>query len=208
MKKLTGENLMILSLFLLVALLFMTMKISAEITGCPVNEQIKTAITTDDISKPDIVENPFNENSESYSEDFENEKIEAALYESGYFRSDIPLDGDTQAMLRAACEESRVPYELALAVIWEETRFENIVGDSGKSVGYMQIQEHWHRERMEALRATNLLNPSDNFRVGCNYLSELLSKYSLEEALTAYNSGTPGESQYANDVIDKMNEFT
>lgn len=46
-------------------------------------------------------------------EDFENEYIEAALYASGYFREDVPLDGDTQALLRAACEETGIPYELA-----------------------------------------------------------------------------------------------
>ena len=42
-------------------------------------------------------------------EDSENEYIEAALYASGYFREDVPLDGDTQALLRAACEETGIP---------------------------------------------------------------------------------------------------
>ena len=37
---------------------------------------------------------------EDMAEDFENEKIEAALYETGYFRADVPLDGETQAFLR------------------------------------------------------------------------------------------------------------
>ena len=35
----------------------------------------------------------------------------------GYFRDDIPLDFETQACLRAACDESGVPFEIALAVI-------------------------------------------------------------------------------------------
>ena len=43
---------------------------------------------------------------EELEEDPENEYIEAALYASGYFREDVPLDGDTQAFLRAACEET------------------------------------------------------------------------------------------------------
>lgn len=46
---------------------------------------------------------------EELEEDPENEYIEAALYASGYFREDVPLDGDTQAFLRAACEETRDP---------------------------------------------------------------------------------------------------
>lgn len=134
-------------------------------------------------------------------EDYENEKIEAALFDSGYFRADIPLDGDTQALLRAACEESDVPYELALAVIWKETGYRNVLGDDGASTGYMQVQERWHWDRMERLGVTDLSDPSGNFRVGCDYLAELMSKYPLPEALTAYNTGSPGSSSYAQSVI-------
>lgn len=137
----------------------------------------------------------------------ENRKIEDALVESGYFRDDIPLDYDTQAFLRSACEESGVEYELALAVIRKETEYRNIAGDGGDSVGYMQVQEKWHGERMERLGVTDLSDPYSNFRVGCDYLAELLDKYPLEEALTAYNRGTPGKSQYAQTVLRYMEEL-
>lgn len=141
-------------------------------------------------------------------EDYENEKIEEALYASGYFREDVPLDGDTQALLHAACDESGIPYELALAVIEQETGFRNVTGDDGASCGYMQIQEKWHRDRMARLGVTDLMDPFGNFRVGCDFLAELLDQYSLEEALTAYNSGRPGKSQYADSVIARMGSFT
>ena len=140
-------------------------------------------------------------------EDMENENISKALYDSGYFRYDVPLDVETQAFLRAACDESGVPYELALAVIRKESTFQNIIGDSGDSVGYMQIQPRWHKERMERLGATDLRDPFSNFRVGCDYLAELLERYPLEDALTAYNSGSPGNSDYAKDVISYMEDF-
>ena len=144
---------------------------------------------------------------EDMAEDFENEKIEAAMYETGYFRSDVPLDGETQAFLRSACEEAGITYELALAVIRQETDFRNIVGDNGDSIGYMQIQPRWHEERMERLGVTDLADPYSNFRVGCDFLSELLEKYTLEEALTAYNSGKAGQSEYATSVIGYMEEY-
>ena len=132
--------------------------------------------------------------SDGYAEeDFENEKIESALYENGYFRSDVPLDGETQALLHSACEEAGITYELALAVIRQETDFRNVVGDNGDSIGYMQIQPRWHEERME--------------RLGVTDLAELLSKYTLEEALTAYNSGKAGQSEYATSVIGYMEEY-
>ena len=140
-------------------------------------------------------------------EDFENEKIESVLYENGYFRSDVPLDGETQALLHSACEEAGITYELALAVIRKETGFQNVMGDNGNSYGYMQIQPRWHEERMERLGVTDLTDPYSNFRVGCDFLAELLSKYTLEESLTAYNSGKPGKSEYAKSVMNYMEEY-
>lgn len=140
-------------------------------------------------------------------EEPENEYIEAALYASGYFREDVPLDGDTQAFLRSACEETGIPYELALAVIRQETEFHNVVGDDGRSVGYMQVQRRWHEDRMARLGVTDLADPYGNFRVGCDYLAELLGKYTLEEALTAYNSGKPGKSAYASNVLTYMEAY-
>ena len=140
-------------------------------------------------------------------EDWENEKIEAALVEMGYFRDDIPLDYETQACLRAACDESGVPFELALAVIRKESTYQNITGDSGDSIGYMQVQPKWHQERMRRLGVTDLTQPLANFRVGCDYLAELMDKYPTEEALTAYNSGKPGKSDYADTVLKYWREL-
>lgn len=140
-------------------------------------------------------------------EDYENENIEAALLESGYFRDDVPLDCDTQAFLRSACEESGVEYELALAVIRKETEYRNLIGDGGDSYGYMQVQPVWHEERMERLGVTDLMDQYSNFRVGCDYLAELLDKYPMEEALTAYNSGSPGKSAYADTVLAYREEL-
>lgn len=144
---------------------------------------------------------------EELEEDSENEYIEAALYASGYFREDVPIDGDTQALLRAACEETGIPYELALAVIRQETEFRNVTGDDGRSVGYMQVQRRWHEDRMARLGVTDLTDPYGNFRVGCDYLAELLGEYPLEEALTAYNSGKPGKSTYASNVMAYMEAY-
>lgn len=131
----------------------------------------------------------------------EAEKIEQALLEQGYFREDVPLSFMDQDFLHTACAESGVPYALALAVIEKETGFRNVVGDDGNSTGYMQVQEKWHWDRMERLGVDDLSNPFGNMRVGCDFLAELLGKYSLEEALTAYNSGKPGKSEYAQKVI-------
>ena len=117
---------------------------------------------------------------------------------------DIPLDTETQDMLRAACEESGIDMELALAVIWKETDFRNIEGDGGNSFGYMQIQPRWHADRMERLGVTDLMDPASNFRVGCDFLAELLEDHALAYALTYYNSGKATVSRYSEMVMNYM----
>lgn len=132
------------------------------------------------------------------------EQIEATLEAEGYFRDDVPLSYELQDQLHTACEESGVPYALALAIIEKETRFRNLVGDDGASQGYMQIQRKWHYDRMERLGVTDLMDPFGNFRVGCDYLAELLGTYcSVDIAVTVYNMGhSPGYvTRYGRDVM-------
>lgn len=147
------------------------------------------------------------ESAPDVQEDYENEKIEAALYAQGYFRADVPLDAELQSQLRAACEESGVDYELMLAVIRKETGYQNLLGDGGDSYGYCQVQPKWHKARMARLGVTDLMDPFGNFRVACDYMAELLSRYNVENALTAYNSGHPGHSAYARTVMGYWEEL-
>lgn len=137
----------------------------------------------------------------------EAEKIEQALVEQGYFRDDVPLTYEEQDFLHTACEESGIPYALALAVIEQETDFRNVLGDDGASSGYMQVQERWHWDRMERLGVTDLSDPFGNFRVGCDFLAELMENYTVEEALTAYNSGSPGTSSYSQSVMESYEKW-
>ena len=143
--------------------------------------------------------------------------VEAAPMERDPVRDDIPLDAETQRKLWKACEETGVVYELALAVIWQETDFRNIVGDDGNSAGYMQIQQRWHSDRMERYGVTDLMDPYSNFLVGCDYLAELAGKGRGNEwMLHAYNGGPTyanemakagNVSEYARNVLDYMNNL-
>ena len=128
------------------------------------------------------------------------EEVQPAPTEDTPVREDIPLDEGTQRLLYQACEETGIPYELALAVIWQETDFRNITGDGGDSTGYMQVQKKWHKDRMDRLGVTNLSDPYSNFLVGCDYLAELIARgKGLEWALMAYNGGPT----YANEKIER-----
>ena len=119
----------------------------------------------------------------------------------------VPLSCEIQDDLRCVCDTSGIDMTLALAVIQRETNFRNIIGDNGDSFGYMQVQPKWHKDRMDKLGVTDLMDPAGNFRVGCDYLAELLTKYPLEQALTCYNTGRPGYNQYARDVVGYLEEL-
>lgn len=135
-------------------------------------------------------------------------EVEAAPMEYDPVREDIPLDAETQRLLYQACGETGIRYELALAVIWQETNFRNVTGDSGESFGYLQVQPRWHQERMERLGVTDLSDPYGNFLVGLDFLAELVDKHELTDALTKYNSGKTGNSQYAESVLNYMKILT
>ena len=127
------------------------------------------------------------------------DKVNSKIY-------NVPLDADLQQLLWLweACEESGIDMSLALAVIWEETDYRNIIGDDGASFGYMQVQKKWHEDRMAKLGVTDLMDPASNFRVGCDYLAELLGKYPLANALAFYNSGDPTLRPYCERVMNYM----
>ena len=120
----------------------------------------------------------------------EDENITSALLGQGYLSEKVPLSFEEQDFLRTASEEGGVPYHLALAVIETETNFRNVAGDNGGSIGYMQVAPRWHSDRMERLGVADLWDPYGNFRVGCDFLGELLEDYEdPNKALMAYNMG-------------------
>ena len=127
----------------------------------------------------------------------EPEEIEIAeTEESRYY--DIPLSEQLQDHIFEECEKYGIETALVLAVIWQESQYDaSAIGDGGNSVGLMQIQERWHRERMERLGCTDLQDPYQNITVGVDLLAEL---YNMNPdtywILMAYNGGI----DYANSM--------
>lgn len=120
----------------------------------------------------------------------------------------VPLSAELQAVLREACEEFDVSCPLMVALIEHETRFQNITGDGGRSAGYCQIQERWWRGLMDEIGADDLMVPKDNFRTGCAIISKLTARYdNVSDALSAYNTGSPGHRRYANAVLSAAEEW-
>ena len=77
--------------------------------------------------------------------DKKNEEPERVYY-------DVPLSEDLQDHIFNLCDEKGIEYKVAMALIHTESRFDaTCVGDSGNSLGLMQVQPRWHYERMERL---------------------------------------------------------
>lgn len=126
------------------------------------------------------------------------------------FSEEVPLSYEEQEALYGACEEFSVDYPLMLALIERETHFRNEIGDGGNSYGYCQIQPRWWSETAESIGVTDLMDPAGNFRTGCAILTHLLDVYgcdNLTDALTAYNTGHGGVSEYARDVLEKQEKW-
>ena len=128
------------------------------------------------------------------------------MCEDSYLMADHPLPLDLQVMLYGACLEFGVDWELALALIEQESQFRNVMGDDGESAGYMQVQEKWHKERMALLGVDDLKDPEGNFRVGCHFLRECIDKYGLEKGLGYYNSGKAQVTDYSRQVLKGINK--
>lgn len=128
------------------------------------------------------------------------EVIEVEESDMNYY--DVPLSKDLQRYIFEICEDRGVDPAMVMAIIDRESKYNaSAVGDSGASLGLMQIQPRWHSapysDRMERLGCTNLLNPYDNVTVGVDILAELIeSGNSIEWVLMCYNGG-PGHA-YSN----------
>lgn len=138
----------------------------------------------------------------------EPQERQLGLCEDTYLREDIPLSYELQAMLYGACLEFEIDYSLALAVVEQETNFKNIMGDGGKAYGYFQVWPKWHKDRMAQLGVSDLMDPEGNFRVALHFMRENLDRYgSLEDALSYYNTGAPGQTRYSREVMERMQKY-
>lgn len=104
---------------------------------------------------------------------------------------DVPLSTELQDHIFALCEEHNIAPGIIIAMIERESNYKaDAIGDSGASLGLMQVQEKWNRERMDRLGCHDLLNPFQNVTVGIDLVAELKGKNAdLYWVLMSYNGG-------------------
>ncbi len=134
---------------------------------------------------------------DTMSEDWSADDVEGfQFYEipEEYQRTGGYMPEKMQIYTYIVCKNYGVRYELVITLIERESGYVfDKVGDDGHSMGYMQVYEDYHKDRMERLNCTDLMNPYQNILVGVDYLAELIDKYGTQQdALTAYNYGQAG----------------
>lgn len=155
----------------------------------------------------------------------------AEVYEQGYKYFEIPEEyvrsggcfpEVVQVYLWALCRERGLNYYTVVAMIERESGYRyDAAGDSGRSIGYLQIGERWHKARMEAEGVTDLFDPYGNIRVGLSFLQELCDRYldssGMHCVLMAYNMGESGakncwekgiySTEYSKEVLARAEEI-
>jgi soluble lytic murein transglycosylase-like protein len=94
------------------------------------------------------------------------------------------------------CEERGLEYELVLAVMWRESRFDadavNVNVNGTQDNGIMQINDvnkAWLNERWGI---EDLMDPYQNIDAGTAMLGGLTDKYGAHRAMLAYQYGEAG----------------
>lgn len=98
----------------------------------------------------------------------------------------VPLDGDLQVYGQELCYKYKISWSMVLAVLESECSWVWQEGDSGKSVGWMQIRKcNW--DRYDGL---DVRDPYDNLEIGIRMLAELKEKYGeFDQIIMAYKGG-------------------
>lgn len=165
-----------------------------QVTSEPTAEETTEVITEPTEIETTVTEPPVTE-----------ETIAITLY-------NVPLATELQLHIIETAESYGIDPAIILAMAFRESSYTpSAMGDNGNSYGLLQVQLRFHRERMQKLGCTDLLDPYQNVTVAVDFLCELLNRYGdMGKALTAYNRGhyAGTVTQYATTVMAKAEELT
>ena len=105
---------------------------------------------------------------------------------------DVPLDRYLQEYIHRLCEESGLPYTLAIAVIEQESHYTPWIISDSDDWGLMQINSVRHEWLSRELGVTDFLDAWQNVRAGIWLLADYYARYGYASgALMCYNMGEP-----------------
>lgn len=129
---------------------------------------------------------------------------DAEAAEGGFvYYESIPMSYELQEYTYQKCVERNIEYELVLAVIWRESRFEadavNVNANGTLDSGIMQINDVNKKWLYEDYGVEDLMDPYQNIDAGTAMLGVLTEKHGAHKAMLAYQYGESG-------MIRKLNQ--
>ncbi|MDR2933611.1 MAG: lytic transglycosylase domain-containing protein [Oscillospiraceae bacterium] len=112
------------------------------------------------------------------------------------YSPDIPLSEELQRYTYEQCIVNELDYELVLALMWRESRFQleavHYNRNGTMDSGVMQINDVNRGWLKKELGITDLLDPWQNIEAGTTLLGRFTRKYGEHNALMAYQYGESG----------------
>lgn len=110
---------------------------------------------------------------------------------------DIPLTKELQEYTFNLCQENNLDYEFTLAVMDQESDYQEKAISKTNDYGIMQINKINHEWLSEKLGIDDFLDAEQNILAGVKMLSDLITKYEdPHKALMAYNAGEAGAKKH------------
>lgn len=131
---------------------------------------------------------------------------------------DIPLSEELQKYTFNLCEENELDYELVLAIMDQESDYQEEIISSTNDYGIMQINKVNHSWLEDKLNINDFLDVKQNILAGIYIIKDLATRYDDEhKILMAYNMGEYGaqkkweqgitSSSYSRQVVSRANEL-
>lgn len=130
----------------------------------------------------------------------------------------IPLDEELQEYTFYLCKENNLDYEMVLAMMDQESDYQEKVISKTNDYGIMQINQVNHEWLEEELGIDDFLDAEQNILAGIRILAELTEKYEdPHRVLMAYNCGETGAkrlwkqgkttSEYSRSIMARAEEL-
>lgn len=148
------------------------------------------------------------------------EAIEADETENdGFILYDVPLDAELQKYTYDICTENNVDYKMVLAMMGQESSYQEDAISKTKDYGILQINQINHKWLEDKLGIENFLDAKQNILAGVYMLADLTEKYAdIDKVLMAYNCGESGaqklweegiySTEYSRKIHQLMDEMT
>lgn len=132
---------------------------------------------------------------------------------------DVPMSAELQDYVRSVSAEYGIPFELTMAVIYVESRFNPGAISDTADYGLMQISTVNHAQLASDLGITDFLDAKQSIRAGCHILADKIQKSGgdFTTALLRYHDGDGGaldlmaqgifSTEYTDKVLTKYYEY-